>query len=125
MQHFSTPEQVKMVLPQVNVTGCQIALSLLKGTQKIFPSKKTQGQERDFVAMLMCLVRFKEPYDTDILFTYNVPDKHSADDESNCDPGSSQKFTEFLAGCETDFYKHMLPNFVVSGDQAMKDLLGM
>ena len=75
--------------------------------------------------MLMCMIRFKEPYDTDLLFTYNIPDKFSSDDESNADLGTSQKYTEFLASCENDFYKHMLPNFVLSGDQAMKDLLGM
>tara|TARA_B110000285_G_C14860275_1_gene484223 strand:+ start:524 stop:685 length:162 start_codon:yes stop_codon:yes gene_type:complete len=50
----------------------------LKGTQKIIPNKKPQG-DRDFVTLLMCLVRLNEPYNTDLLITFNIPDKHTED----------------------------------------------
>lgn len=73
----------------------------------------------------MCLLRLKAPYDTDLLFTYNVPDKHTDEDESQSDVGQSTKYVEFLTQCEHDFYKTMVPSFVISGDQAVKDLLGM
>ena len=78
-QHFTSGVQVKQVMPNVCIIGCQQTLHLLKGTQKIFPTKKTHDTERDFVTMLMCLLRLKEPFNTDILITLNVPDKYSDD----------------------------------------------
>ena len=69
--------------------------------------------------MLMCLLRFKEPYNTDILFTLNVPDKFSDKDEEGPtlgEPGQSEKYKEFLKEIETDFYNHMLPSFTVESD---------
>ena len=103
-------------MPNVNISGAAYTLSLLKGTQKILPNKKTT--DRDLVTLLMCILRFREPYNTDLLFTLNVPDKFDNDDIQD-------KYPEFLKQTEFDFYHQLLPSFVVSGDQALKDLLGM
>ena len=46
----------------------------------IIPNKKAQG-DRDFVMMLMCLIRLGEPFNTDILINLNVPDKHTDDEK--------------------------------------------
>ena len=62
------------------------------------PNKKTVGADRDFVTMLMALIRFNDPYDTDILITYNVPDKHSDDaEEGSQEAGQTQAYHIFLA----------------------------
>ena len=53
--------------------------------------------------MLMCLLRFKAPYNTDLLFTLNVPDKHSDADEEgerSGEPGQSEKYHAFVKRCE-------------------------
>ena len=47
---------------------------------RVIPNKKAQG-DRDFVTFLMQLVRLGEPYNTDILITLNVPDKHTGDEK--------------------------------------------
>ena len=124
VQHFHSAEEIESVMPTLSaLTGCTYSVHQLKGTQKIIPNKKQYG-ERDFVTMLMCLVRLDSPYDTDLLFTFNVPDKHTDEEEDKCETGESAAYREFLAQSEADF-KMMLSSFVVSGDQAVKDLLGM
>ena len=82
-------------MPHVNISGSAFSLSLLKGTQKILPNKKTT--DRDLVTLLMCILRFREPYNTDLLFTLNVPDKFDDDDNGT-------KYAEFLRQTEFDFY---------------------
>ena len=128
VQHFPNGVQARTVMPQINIAGSQVSVSLLKGTCKIFPTKKTQGQERDFVTMLMCLLRFKAPYNTDLLFTLNIPDKHSDTDEDselNGEPGQSPKYQEFVKQCEYEMNQLILPSFVVKSDEDLKQLLGM
>lgn len=49
--------------------------SILKGTQKIIPSKKLTDPRED-VTLLMLHLRLKE-HDADILFTLNVPKKET------------------------------------------------
>ena len=67
----------------LSVKQSTFSVHLLKGVQKIIPNKKQQG-DRDFVTMMMCLLRLNEPYDTDLLFTFNIPDKHTDEDEDKC-----------------------------------------
>ena len=97
-----------MILP---VSGSTYSVHLLKGTQKIIPNKKQYG-DRDFVTMWMCLLRLNEPYDTDLLFTFNIPDKHTDEEEDKCQLGQSAAYQEFLQQSETDF-KMMITNFVI------------
>jgi len=124
VQHFISPAEIESVMPTLSaLTGCTSSVHLLTGTQKIVPNKKPYG-ERDFVTMLMCLVRLDSPYDTDLLFTFNVPDKHTDEEEDKCELGQSDAYREFLAQAEADF-KMMLTSFLISGDQTVKDLLGM
>ena len=87
------------------------------------PNKKQYG-DRDFVTMLMCLVRLNAPYDTDLLFVFNVPDKHTDEEEDKCQMGQSASYQDFLKQSESDF-KMLLSSFTISGDQAVKDLLGI
>ena len=129
VKHFNTSGDVSTVIPNLNITGSQIIVTLLKGVSKIFPTKKTVGgAERDFVTLELCLIRLKEPYDTDLLITLNVPDKFSDPDEEGDlqgEPGSSKKYLEFVNKSEEVLVKQILGGFTIPSDQALKDLLGM
>ena len=53
----------------------------------------------------MALIRLNEPYDTDLLITYNVPDKHTSNQAEEYESGSqevgqSQAYKQFLATTE-------------------------
>ena len=88
----------------IDINECEYSMHTLKGTQKIIPNKKPQG-DRDFVTMLMCLVRLNEPYDTDLLITFNIPDKHTEEQENSqkSDMGKSQAYQDFLMQTELEF----------------------
>ena len=43
--------------------------------------------------MLMCMIRFDTPYNTELLFTLNVPDKHTEDEDQL---GQSEEYLEFV-----------------------------
>ena len=43
----------------------------------------------------MCLVRLGEPYNTDLLMTMNVPDKHSSEEKPE-EIGKSDSYKEFV-----------------------------
>ena len=95
--HFQTKDEVAQIMPKLSFSGCKYTLHTLKGTQRIIPNKKTNA-ERDFVTMLMCLIRLEQPYSTDILITFNIPDKISDEDESSqkTETGQSQQYIDFL-----------------------------
>ena len=95
----------------------------MKGSQKIIPNKRAQG-ERDFVTLLMCLIRLDAPYNTDLLLTLNVPDKHTDDENDEQNVGESDVYKEFVDQSNEQF-KQIVGSFAISGDQAIKDLLGM
>jgi hypothetical protein len=42
--------------------------------------------------MLMCVVRFGAPYDTEILITFNIPDKNTDEKEDKCSLGEGQTY---------------------------------
>lgn len=88
----------------------------------VIPNKKAQG-DRDYVTMLMHLVRLGEPYNTDILMTLNVPDKHTGEEKPE-ELGQSESYKQFLEQSKSEF-QQILQSFSISGDQAVKDLLGM
>ena len=102
--------------------SCVQSVHLLKGTQKIIPNKRPQG-ERDFVTMLMCLVRLESAFDTDLLITFNVPDKHTDEIADACALGESKAFKDFLNISEIEF-KNILASFNVSHEK-LKDLIGL
>ena len=101
-------------MPKLSFSGCKYSLHTLKGTQRIIPNKKT-NVERDFVTMLMCLIRLEQPYTTDILITFNIPDKISDEDENSqkTETGQSQAYIEFLTQTELTF-RDMLQTFHAS-----------
>ena len=70
------------MVPQIFIKEANVFASILKGTQKVVPNKKAQG-ESDFVTMLMCLIRIGEPFNTDLLITFNVPDKHTDEEDES------------------------------------------
>ena len=55
-----------------------IKTSILKGTQKIIPSKKLDDPRED-VTMFILHIRLKA-HDADLLFTLNVPNKPASQD---------------------------------------------
>ena len=107
----------------IAVTGSSISVQYLRGTQKIIPNKRAQG-ERDFVTLLMCLIRLGAPYNTDLLLTLNVPDKHTDDENDEQNVGESDVYKEFLEASDQQF-KAIVSSFTISGDQAAKDFLGI
>ena len=56
------------------------------------PNKKQQGT-RDFVTILMCLFRFDEPYDTDLLMSLHIPDKYTEEEGVS---GESQVYKTYV-----------------------------
>ena len=111
------------VPPSIAVSESSVSVQLLRGTQKIIPNKRAQG-ERDFVTLLMCLIRLGAPYNTDLLLTLNVPDKHTDDENDEQNVGESDVYKEFLEASNEQF-KQIVSSFTITGDQAVKDLLGM
>ena len=112
--HFQTRDEVAQIMPKLSFSGCTYSLHTLKGTQRIIPNKKTNA-DRDFVTMLMCLIRLESPYNTDILITFNIPDKITDEDENSqkTEIGQSQQYIEFLTQTELTF-RDMLQTFHAS-----------
>ena len=75
--------ELALVAPNINVSGCTYSIHILKGIHKVIPNKKQQAN-RDYVTVFMCLFRFNEPYDTDLLLTFNVPDKFTIEEDDKC-----------------------------------------
>ena len=102
-----------------------VSLSILKGVAKIYPNKKTQGQERDYLTMLLCLIRFNEPYNTDLLMTLNIPDEHTESGEASQaeEPGHSDQYLDYVKKCEQDF--NLLMQTFETDDHRIKALLGL
>ena len=74
----------------------------------------------------MCLLRLKEPYDTDILLSLYIPDKYNEDADGNvlANPGESETYKDYVKQTQTLFRK-IVASFQIASDQSMKDLLGM
>jgi hypothetical protein len=71
----------------------------------------------------MCLIRFDEPYKTDLLFTLNVPDKHTDDEHDEAKVGEGEAYKAFLEKTNEQF-RTMIASFGAS-EQGLKTLLGM
>ena len=119
----SGSQELAEFAPLISLDPHKFSVHLLKGIAKICPNKKPNG-ERDFVTILVGLIRLQPPFSTDILVTLNIPDKHTNEDTYKCQLGESQEYKAFVAECERDF-QGMVQSFTITGEQSVKDLLGM
>ena len=89
------PATLPIKLPHPNTLSSPISVHFLKGNAMIAPSKRKGGPEesdpsagtngddtsgKDYVVLLICLIRLGEPYTTDLVITLNVPDKITDED---------------------------------------------
>ena len=83
-EHFTDAAKIPINIPKICPLSSPVSVHFLRGSAMIAPSKRKTGtadeanqgeQNKDYVAMLMALIRLGDPYDTDILLTLNVPDK--------------------------------------------------
>ena len=70
------------------------------------------------LTILMFLLRVESPYDTDLLMTLNVPDKHSPNKD-----GQSVEYAEHVLKSSVTF-EGLVNGFCVEEDK-LKSLLGM
>ena len=124
--------ELPMITPKICPQHSPVYVHLLKGTAMVAPNKRkfqrgAEGgeQRRDFVTLLMCLVRLGEPYDTDLVLTLHVPDKLTEEEDgAGGKVGESETYVKFLEHSEREF-KQIVESFTILNDQAIKDLLGM
>ena len=134
-EHYTEAASLPINVPQVCPLASPISVHFLKGSALILPTKRKHGgaaeaggdqgeQSKDYVTMLMAMIRLGDPYDSDIVITLNVPDKITDEEMAGQQLGETEAYKKYLETCEKEF-KSMMETFVIPSDQAVKDLLGM
>ena len=111
-KHFCELSEISTIMTKFKPLESSVSVHLLKGTAMIAPNKKKYQDQnaetpRDFVTLLMCLIRLNEPYDTDLTITLNVPDKITDEEQivagdggPQAKVGESEAYKKFLEQSE-------------------------